>query len=236
MRSLSPASWVIRVVSTGNEELDSRIGGGVPHPAFIVVEGGNGTAKTTLVLQIAYGMLSSGLRVALFTTESTARHLLLQARGVRIDLVRYFVKGSLRVYSTYTVRHEPPGVLLQRLLSWAERASGFDAIAVDSLTPLAAGDSAVGRLVYVARRLVARGVSFIATVHPGVLGEPAMLELRAAADVYYSLGLASVGGKQVRVLRVVKARGAPDVVEGSVAFDVDPAFGIKIVPIVLAQS
>ncbi|ALL01247.1 putative Flagella-related protein FlaH [Pyrodictium delaneyi] len=233
----------LTIFSTGNEELDSRLGGGVPHPAFVIIEGENGTAKTTFAAQLALGALQAGFRVVFFTTESTVKQLLAQTRNVTIDLTKYYIKGQLVIYSSYlkSVTWSPEWVKesFNALLSFlAENRGGFQVAIIDSLTPLLEylepGD--ISRLIYIARLLAADGSSLIVTTHSGVIDEKIAKHLKAAADVYYQLSLASVGGKQVKVLKVVKARGVPDVVEGTVAFDVDPAFGIKIVPIVVAQA
>jgi flagellar protein FlaH len=233
---------VPRVFSTGNEELDSRLGVGIPHPAVMLFEGPSGSAKTTFAAQVVLGALRSGLRVEYFTTESTPRQLLSQTRNVTIDLTRYYISGKLDIYTAY----QPGGPwgpaeareALGRLTSYLARGPRGDLVVVDSLTPLLqyAGPDAVALLVHASRVAASRGKSVLYTLHEGVVEERAAAVLRAAADLYYRFGLASVGGKPVKVLRVVKARGVPDVVEGSLAFDVDPAFGIKIVPIVVAQS
>ena len=232
------------VFSTGNEELDSRLGGGIPHPALILMEGPSGSAKTTFALQVALGALGSGLRVEIVTTESTPKQLLLQARNVSIDLVKHYLRGRLVVYTAY-LRGRPWGPeeareALRRLTGYIASGPRSSLLIVDSLTPLLlhapSPAGAIASLIHAARTAVATGHSIVFTLQEGVVDERSVSQLRAASDVYYRFSLASVGGKPVKVLRVVKARGVPDVVEGTIAFDVDPAFGIKIVPIVVAQS
>jgi len=231
-----------RLITTGNEELDGRLGGGIPHPSLILFEGPSGSAKTTFAAQVLYGALGSGLRAELFTTESTPAQLVRQARSVTIDLVRHYVSGRLRVYSTYQPGRpwgpEEAGEALRRLTGYLASGPWGDIVVVDSVTQLLqySGPEAVATLIHAARLAVSRGHSVLLTIHEGVVGEAVAAPLRAASDVYYRFGLASVGGKPVKVLRIVKARGVPDAVEASIAFDVDPAFGIKIVPIVVAQS
>ncbi len=234
---------VLTTISTGNEELDTRLGGGIPHPSFILIEGDNGSGKTTLSLQFVLGALLSGLNVVYVSTESTARHLLSQSRNVTIDLMKYYVRGQLVVYTIYN-----PGIewsagwvkaSFNRLLSsMAEMSTKFNLVVIDSLTPLLKHLSYddLPRLIHTARLLVSTGTSLIATLHQDVVEEVLAKHLRAASDVYYQLGFASIGGRQVKVLKVVKVRGVPGLAETTIAFDVDPAFGIKIVPIAAAQA
>ncbi len=233
----------LTIFSTGNEELDGRLGGGIPHPAFILIEGENGTAKTTLAAQIMFGALSAGYRVVLFTTESTAKQFINQTRLISLDLTKFYIKGQLIIYSLYSGGYEASAEaikaafnnLVQFLFS---SQNNFDIVVIDSLTVFLnyVGDVAISRFIQTVRRLISRGSSLMATIHSGVIEERVAKALRAASDVYYKLGLANVGGKTVKVLQIVKARGAPEPIEGTLAFDVDPAFGIKIVPVVIAQS
>ena len=233
----------LTVFSTGNEELDGRLGGGIPHPSFILIEGENGTAKTTLAVQIMFGALNAGFRVVLFTTESTAKQFINQTRLISLDLTKYYIRGQLIIYSLYAGQYEASAEVIKDAFSnlikfLSSQGNSFNLVVIDSLTVFLGyvGDVAVSRFIQTVRRLVARGSSLLATIHSGIVDERVAKTLRASSDVYYKLGLANVGGKTVKVLQIVKARGAPEPIEGTLAFDVDPAFGIKIVPVVIAQS
>ncbi|BEP18214.1 ATPase domain-containing protein [Pyrofollis japonicus] len=233
----------LTVFSTGNEELDSRIGGGIPHPSLMLIEGENGTAKTTLAAQITRGALASGLKVVYFSTEFTAKQFISQTRQISIDLTKYYIKGNLVIYSLYSVNFDLSSSAVKesfkRLLSYILSRSGdIGLFVIDSLTLFLnyIGLDDVSAFVRASRLAVSKGSSIVVTLHAGVVDERYAKAIRAASDVYYKLGLANVGGKTVKVLQVVKARGAPEAVEGTLAFDVDPAFGIKIVPVVVAQS
>ena len=87
-----------KLIPTGNEELDSRIGGGVPIPSLILIEGDHGTGKSVLVQQITYGALKAGLVVNYITTESTVKELLQQAKRLSFDMTDWFLMGKLRIY------------------------------------------------------------------------------------------------------------------------------------------
>ncbi|MET1101017.1 MAG: ATPase domain-containing protein [Pyrodictiaceae archaeon] len=229
--------------TTGNEELDSRLGGGIPYPSFGLIEGENGTAKTTLVAQFALGALISGLRVVFFTTETTTRQLLRQTRNITIDLTRYYVSGKLIVYSAHAYGavwgKERVREALYRLLEYLiEKKDEYDVIVIDSLTPLLlyVNESDVDNFISTIRYLVDERKTVFATLHSGIIGEALAKRVRAAADVYFKISLVTVGGRPVKALTIVKMRGAPMMAEHTIAFDVDPAFGIKIVPIVLAHA
>lgn len=233
----------LRVISTGNDELDNRLGGGLPIPSLTVLEGDNGTGKTVLCVLFTIGFLNEGHKVVYITTENSVRGLLEQSKNISLDLTGDFVKGNVMVIPAHleNIRWsgEQVGVLLDVLISFAKEVTKkYDVIVIDSLTLMASylGMSELHRLLSELRSVVKRGATIILTIHPGVLSEEVMKAFSAAADVYFRLSLAAIGGRTVKLLKVIKIRGAPTIAEPAIAFDIDPAFGIKIVPIAMAQA
>lgn len=232
----------LRTVSTGNEELDIRLGGGLPHPSLVLIEGENGTGKTALSIQFTKGYLLEDLKVVYVTTENTVKHFLDQARNINIDLTDYFLKGQLIVFSsnisgvkwTKARVRAATKVLTEYLMRESEK---YDAFVIDSASLILhyLEDGEIHTLITILRNVVKRGVSIIITIHPGIVGEKVVKEFTAASDIYLRLAIGEIGGRVVKVMNVVKIRGAPSLAESSIAFDVDPAFGIKIVPLVLAK-
>jgi flagellar protein FlaH len=232
----------LTTVSTGNEELDMRLGGGIPHPSLVLMEGDNGTGKTALCTQFAKGYLMEGMRVVYVTTENTVRHFLEQARNISIDLTDYFLKGQLTVLSS-NIRgarwdRDRARAAAEALIKFAESGvARYSALILDSMSQILhyLGDGEIHTLLTSLRGVVRRGTTVIVTLHPGVVGESVVREFAAASDVYMRLALGEIGGRLVKVVNVVKIRGAPTLAETSIAFDVDPAFGIKVVPLALAK-
>lgn len=231
------------LVPTGNEELDLKLAGGLPFPSLVVIEGGHGTAKTVLVQQFTYGLLKQGLRVVVFTTETTSRDYVVKMTRLNFKVQEEFLRGQLRIYSTQVrgVRWTRgfASRLLPRLSAWLEANLGsYDAVAVDSLSHLAIYSSPGMVLDFfnVVRRLADRGRMVLITLHEGVLREDLATRARAIADGLMRLKVAAVGGRTVKVLEILKLRGAPTTFDATITFDVDPAFGVKLVPIALARA
>jgi len=229
-------------VSTGNEELDLKLGGGIPHPSLVLMEGDNGTGKTSLSIQFAKGYLLEGLRVVYVTTENTIRHFLEQTRNINIDLTDYFLKGQLTVLSS-NIRgamwdkrraRAAAGALIKFVESGVVK---YNAFIIDSMSQILhyLGDNEIHTLLTSLRGVVRRGATVMITLHPGIVGENIVKEFAAVSDVYMRLTLGEIGGRLVKVINIVKIRGAPTLAETSIAFDVDPAFGIKVVPLALAK-
>ncbi|MCE4612219.1 MAG: hypothetical protein F7C07_00075 [Desulfurococcales archaeon] len=232
-----------RLITTGNEELDMKLGGGIPHPSLIIIEGIHGTGKTVLAQQLVYGALVSELRVLVVTSELTARGYVEKSRSAGVDLSTYYVKGYLTVYSLQLPGAKWVKEHVSKLLSilgnyMFEAVDSYDVFVVDSLSHLAiyATPSNVMNYFNRTRILVDRGKSVILTIHPNIVREDLVTRARAICDGYISLSTAVVGGKSVKVMKIIKLKGAPTSFESTITYDVDPAFGIKIVPIALARA
>jgi len=233
----------IKIISTGNEELDIKLSGGLPYPSLIIIEGGHGTSKSVLAQLFIYGMLKQGFKVVVFTTETTAKDYIMKMKRLNMDVTDYFIKGKLIVYSTQVlglswVRRNATR-LLPLIGDWMlEYKDYYDALVIDSISHLAiyASPAKVLEFFNKARVLTDRGKMIIMTLHEKVLREDLATRARAICDGYIKLKVATVGGRTVKVMEIIKLKGAPATFDSTITFDVDPAFGIKLVPIALAKA
>jgi flagellar protein FlaH len=232
-----------KVISTGNEELDLKLPGGLPYPSLIFIEGAHGTAKTVLTQQFLYGMLKENLRALVFTTETTTKDYVKKMSRVGLDITKYFLKDRVRVYSTQMLgvswSKQNAAKLLPLLGDYIlENKEKFDAFIIDSLSHLAIYSTPTRVLDFFnkIRVLTDEGKMVIVTLHEGVLREDLVIRARALCDGYIKLSTATIGGRIVKVMRIIKLRGAPTTFDTSISFDIDPAFGVKIVPIALAKA
>ncbi|OYT59041.1 MAG: flagellar accessory protein FlaH [Desulfurococcales archaeon ex4484_217_1] len=231
------------VLSTGNGELDMRLGGGIPVPNLLSIEGGHGTGKSILVQQITYGAVRSNKRVIYVTTEAGVRELIMQTRKVSLDLTEDFLKGLIRVVPVHLEGIKWTKNVAKKLLRilgdyMAYMKDEYDIFIVDSFSVLAvyADISIVLNFLTKVRTIVREGKLIILTLHPSVLPEDVMVRVKAISDSYIKLDFAEIGGRLVKVMRIIKIRGASEPADSTIAFDVDPAFGIKVVPLALAKA
>jgi DNA repair protein RadA/Sms len=167
-----PADSTVRI-STGLEELDRVLGGGVVLGSIVLLGGDPGIGKSTLLMQALAGMASHGRTVLYASGEESAAQIAL--RGRRLDL-----KGIDRV-------------LVQATTELEELEAAIDAlkpsvVVVDSIQTLRSRDlesgaGSVGQLREVAARLVEfakrRSIAFFLIGHvtkDGALAGPKMLE------------------------------------------------------------
>lgn len=232
----------VRVISTGNEELDQKLAGGLPIPALIVIEGGHGSGKTVVVQQFVYGALKTGLKTTVVTTETTTIGYVRSMVSVGFDVLDYYVKGQLSVYSTQIPRikwvsstsRDILGLTLDHMVRSIDK---YDVYVIDSFSILIEGSKLedIANFLTVVKRIVDRGKQVILTIHPGELVEPIYVTLKAIADGYIVLKNVEMGGRALKAMNVIKMKGVPTVFENVITFDVDPAFGIKLVPMALAK-
>jgi len=232
----------VKTISTGNEELDNKIGGGLPFPALIVVEGGHGSGKSVLVQQFIYGALKSNLRVIVVTTENTSIGYVRGMVNVGFDIIDFYLRGHFTVYSTQiprvkwiaTTSRDLLSLTLKHMISTVDK---YDMYAIDSFSVLVRGSTSedITNFITIAKRIVDKGKLIILTLHLGDFTEQLHSGLKAMADGYIEVKNVEMGGRLLKVMNIIKLKGAPTVFENSITFEVDPAFGIKLVPMALAK-
>jgi len=114
----------------------------------------------------------------------------------------------------------------------------WDVFIVDSFSVLAvyANTSTVLDFLTVAKNIVSQDKVVILAVHPGALDDEVMIRARSVCDGYIRLRAFEIGGMLIKAMEVVKLRGALGPVDSVIAFDIDPAFGIKVLPLSLAKA
>ncbi|MHB0856075.1 MAG: ATPase domain-containing protein [Anaerolineae bacterium] len=219
------------VVSTGNGELDSKMGGGVPLGSFTLIEGASGAGKSVLAQQMIWGSLSDGFRLSLFTSENSVRSLVKQMRSLSLDVIDYVLLDRLRVYPMELARlgKNAPAAFMSAVRKERDRHM----IIVDSITSVIAGSSQEEVLgcMEECKRLCDTGVTIIIILHSHGVNSDTLIRLRALCDAHLNLRSEEVGGKLVRTLEVTKIRGANRTTGNIVSFEVEPGWGMRLIPI-----
>ncbi|MCE4609129.1 MAG: ATPase [Desulfurococcales archaeon] len=233
---------VLKLLPTGNDEFDMKLGGGIPYPALIVIEGEHGSGKTALSLLFLKGALDAGYRAIVFTSESKPFDYIIKAEASGFPLENHYLERKLRIYSMQypgPLTKELADTIVERLSHAVKKLSDhYDFLVIDSITYLAASatPALLNTLFVQLKSLVVYNKGVIITSHPGIVPEEARVRLAGSADGYLKTSAAVIGGRRLKVLSVVKLRGAPPGIDTTITFDVDPAFGIKLVPIMVSQA
>lgn len=228
---------VRRVISSGNPELDSRLGGGIPSGSLVLIEGSSGAGKSVLSQQIISGSLNDGFSVALFTSENSVKSLVSQMQSIDMDVLDFLLLGKLRAYPVELARlgKEAPSMLLRAL----KREKEHDIIVVDSFTSAItreATDLHIRSFFEECKRLCARGQTIVVTLHEQAVGGELMNAIRSISDAHLVVQTEQDGQRLVKTLQVAKIRGAASVTGAIVGFEVEPGWGMRVIPISKARG
>ncbi len=233
----------ITIVSTGNEEVDRQIGGGLPTPSLALIEGGHGTGKSSLTALFMKGLLLSGRKVLFITTESNIREYIEKMKIITYDFRREFIQNRLIILPINIDGMTWSPRLTKNLLPvlgryMAANSNKVDAIIIDSLSALTAQADTNAALEFFTRckSFVSKGKTIILTMHPSAVSEDVALRIRSTCDAYLKVSSATIAGRGVKIMEVVKLIGASSQVASMFSFDIDPSFGIRIVPVSMANA
>ena len=76
----------VKVISTGNVEIDKKLGGGIPVGSMTLIEGESDSGKSVLCQQLIWGSLYDGFQVTLYTTENTVKSFVRQMDSLSLGI------------------------------------------------------------------------------------------------------------------------------------------------------
>ena len=227
-----------RIISTGNDELDKKMGGGIPLRSLSLIEGQPDSGKSVLTQQMVWGSLRNGLNAMVFTTENTTRSLVTQMQSLNLDILDYLLLSKLRIFpiDTKKTRRSLSGGLMPLLTSCADK--GIDLAVIDSITYYVTHASIEEVLTFFedCKVLCDRGLSIFCVAHSYAFDENVMVRLGSMCDAHLRLRIETMGSKMIKILEVAKVRGAEMKTGNIISFDVEPSWGIKVIPYSKAKA
>jgi len=221
----------VKMISTGNGDLDAKMGGGVPMGSLTLVEGDSGAGKSVLSQQMMHGCLVDGYKLSLFTSENSVKSLVKQMRSLNLDILDYLLLDKLRIFPIETARlgRDAPPMLMKAM----RREKGRNMIFIDSLTSSIpqSSDKEVLSFFEGGKRLCGEGTTVLVIVHSHGLTRELLTRIRSLCDAHLQLRTEEVGNKLVKTLEVTKVRGAEQTTGNIVSFEVEPSWGIRVIPI-----
>ncbi len=219
------------IISTGNGELDGKMGGGIPMKTLTLIEGDSGAGKSVLSQQMMHGCLKNGYKVTLFSSENSVKSLVKQMRSLNLDITDYLLLDRMRIFPIEASRlgKDAPPTLIEAM----RKEKGRDMIFVDSLTSSipSSSDTEVLAFFESCKRLCADGTTVVLVVHSHGLTRELLTRLRSLCDAHLQLRTEEVGNKLVKTLEVTKVRGAEQSTGSIISFEVEPGWGMRIIPI-----
>jgi flagellar protein FlaH len=139
--------------------------------------------------------------------------------------------GNLRIFpieSSRLGKEAPP-----QLIHAMKQEKGRSMIFIDSLTSSIpqSSDKEVLGFFEECKRLCGSGTTVITIVHSHGLDRELLTRIRSLCDAHLQLRTEEVGSKLVKTLEVTKVRGAEQTTGNIVSFEVEPGWGIRVIPI-----
>jgi len=225
-----------RVISTGNTDIDRKMGGGIPVGSLTLIEGQSGAGKSVLTQQMVWGSVNDGHNAVVFTTENTVKSLVSQMDSLNLDVSDFVLLNRLAVYPVLVSEMKDDGLAV--VSEAMRKVKGYEVLFVDSLTSLLAYSAVPAVLAFFeeCKRLCSDDVSVIIVVHSHALTESLLIRIRSLCDALLRLRIEEAGEKLVKTLEVAKVRGADKKTGNIVSFDIEPGWGMRIVPISKAKA
>lgn len=227
------------VISTGNSEIDKKLGGGIPRGSLTLIEGQSDAGKSVLTQQMVWGSLNNKFTVSMYTTENTIKSLLNQMESLSLDVLDYFLIGKLNIYPIKTGGKKLTGKKFFRLLlKLIREENDRDLVIIDSLTTFIIHATVEDTISFFeeCKIICSDGLSIINVVHSYAFDESTLIRIRSMCDAHLRLRLEEVGDRLIKVLEVAKVRGADKVTGNIISFDVEPGLGMRIIPILKAKA
>jgi len=226
-------------ISTGQADLDAKLGGGIPLGSLTLLDGQSDSGKSVVSQQMVWGSLQTGLTATLFTTENTIKSFLRQMSSLNLDVIDFLLLGRLKIYPIAAGKNKlSPEQVFRRITLSLQATARVDLVIVDSLTSFVTRSSWDETVTFFeeCQELCAENRSIINVASTYAFDETTMARLRSMCDAHLQLRVEEVGDQLVKVLEVAKIRGASKNTGNIVTFDVEPNMGMRIIPISKAQA
>ncbi len=228
------------VICTGVSEIDEKLGGGIPVGSLTLIEGHADSGKSVLCQHLTHGTLSSGQAcVAYYTTENSVRSLITQMDSLSLFTLDHFLSDYMRIYPltfrTYLQDGQRPFFVMTHHFSQLPKR--FKLIIVDSITLLVSHSNPVAIIDFFSqcKNLCDEDRSIILVAHSYAFEEDMLSRTRSLCDARFRLRLEQVGDRMVKLMEVLKVRGADRSTGDVVSFDIEPRLGMRIIPLAKAR-
>jgi circadian clock protein KaiC len=209
--SESPAAEPAAIASSGSQQFDALLGGGIDRGTSALLLGPAGCGKTTLCSQILIAALKRGESVAYYLFEESKDTFLRRSEGFGMDFTAYLASGLFEL-AQVDIGELSPGEFANRVRRRVER-TGTSFIVIDSLNGYLNGMPSERFLLihmhellsYLGRKNV---VTLLTIAQHGMLG-PAMqtpVDVSFLADTVILLRFFEAAGEVRQALSVIKKR------------------------------
>ncbi|GFO97192.1 ATPase [groundwater metagenome] len=214
------------------DEFNKKLGGGFPAGSIVVIEGGNGSGKSTICQRLAYGLLHNSFTVTYISTQLTTRGFINQMYSLDYKIAPCLLKKKLLYIPVLSLIDATPSRIdfIERLRTGKELFDN-DVIIIDTISSLIKHSANVEKsieLISFFKRLTGIKKTIILAIDSTELEPRILTEFIAASDVNLSLKISTLGSNIKRTIIVKKFTGAPASVESMIGFRVESKVGLVV--------
>ena len=228
-----------KVISTGNSEIDKKMGGGIPINSLTLVEGQSDAGKSVLTQQMIWGSLNDKHKAVLYTTENTPKSFVRQMASLSLDISDHLLLRNFKIYPVPVAKARwSTEQVFQTLFRAIEKDEDASLIVIDSLTGFVTHTSEDRTIGFFeeCKGLCEAGRTIISVVHSYAFNDSTLIRVRSMCDSHLRLRIEEIGNQLIKTLEVAKVRGADRTTGNIVAFEVEPGIGMRIIPISKAKA
>ncbi len=223
------------------DQLNEKLGGGLPEGAIVLIEGEYGSGKSAISQRFAYGLCEANHRVTFISTELPIRQFLTQMHSLGYKRIETHLLNE-RIFYLYADLGKFRGKreLLKRMMDaraiWKTDViiiDTFDAILrndanFDALVKQDKGRSAALQIISFFRQMIGKGKTIVITIDPTNLSDEVLNPFRAISDVYLEIEMIEIGNEVRKTINVNRFAGMGSQVGDKIGFSVRSGIGIVI--------
>lgn len=216
-----------------NDELHTKLGGGIPKSSIMLIEGDVGRGKSILAQRIIYGATKNKHKVSVISSELTVAGFMNQMSSLKYDIEKEFIDKSLKFVSLFpsigSVEFKPN--LIEDFLD-SEELFESDLIIFDRVGELMLKKGLSLKECYdllgIFNKLTTTGKTVIFCIDPNDIDETFHKVLKGNAGVYIVMDQKELYGNVLNLLRVERFVGAAGEVEKEMPFKVRAGIGLVV--------
>lgn len=216
-----------------NDELHTKLGGGIPKSSVMLIEGDIGRGKSILSQRIIYGAIKNKHKVSVISSELTVTGFINQMSSLRYDIEEEFISKKLKFVSLFpgfgNIKFKPN--LIEDFLKSKELFDS-DIIIFDRLGELILKKGLTleecYKLLETFNKLTTSGKTIIFCIDPNDIDELFHKVLKGNAGVYIIMDKKELYGNVLNLLKVERFIGASGEVEKELPFKVRAGIGLVV--------
>ena len=227
------------VITTGQGEIDKKLGGGVPVGSLIFIEGESDSGKSVFTQQLTWGSLRSGYNVAMLTTENTVKSMIRHMSSLNLDILDYLLLGRLKIFPMKAMRADHGAENgLQALMVALSKQWERDLVIIDSVTSFVAhaAPEAVIAFFEECKQYTDNGMTLALIAHSYAFSDSMLVRISSMCDAHFKFAIENIGDRLIKTLEVSKVRGAMMSTGNIISFDIEPGWGMRIIPFTKAKA